>query len=214
MLISDFVTADGTQIVIWRMSEPIEEIMQKFPQLNVYSHHLSTIISEQRKKEFLFSRYLLFRAMGKLPEVAYTDEGKPYLVGEDSHISITHSKDYVAVALNCMHPIGIDLEMRGDRMARLQSRFLSVAELADLAQDEQYLGAHLYWSAKEAIYKLAGKDAVDFRNDIHIHPFDLHDANAVFSAKVIKTNVNYSLMYLVTEHYVFVHACADQTNES
>ena len=182
MLLNDFTTQDGTRILVGRLPDKWEDILVLFPQPQLFADELISRKTEQRKKELLGSRYLLYKALGKQSKVSYTPEGKPYLNMQDAHISISHSKDYVCVAIHPEHEVGIDIECIGTKMKRVKERFLHPTELHDLQSDTDCLKAHLYWSGKEAIYKIAGKDAVDFRASIHIKPFEISDQYATAHA--------------------------------
>ena len=76
-----------------------------------------------------------------------------------------------AVQLDGERAVGIDIEYRSDRVKRIRSRFLAPEEEQniDTAHEEEHL--LVYWCAKEALYKLAGQEEVDFREQLHISPF-------------------------------------------
>ena len=81
--------------------------------------------SQQRRKERLAVRLLLLQA--GITGLAYEESGKPYLV-DGPYISISHSRDWVCVALHDSRPIGIDLECFSDRMLALAQRFMNEEE--------------------------------------------------------------------------------------
>ena len=60
---------------------------------------------------------------------------------------------------------GIDIEYRSDRVKRIRSRFLAPEEEQniDTAHEEEHL--LVYWCAKEALYKLAGRKRWIFANN-------------------------------------------------
>jgi len=135
-----------------------------------------------RLHEILAVRCLLRDMLGEELHICYTAEGAPYLdaipQGYDSvpHLSISHTRGYMAVALNEQRPIGIDIELRGNRVQRVVSHFLQPIELETLhagVGEEQYLLAlHLAWSAKEAAYKVLGRAYYDLQNLTTIEHLD------------------------------------------
>ncbi len=208
MLLHDFTTADGTRILTGGLLGRWEDVLAQFPNPEQLTNELISKKTEHRKLETLGSRFLLYLALGTQVHISYTLEGKPYLNDSNIHISISHSKDYVCVAIHPKHPIGIDLECIGIKMARLRERFLNPQELADLQSDTEHLKAHIYWSGKESIYKVAGQVAVDFRESIHINPFELNESHAHFTAKV--GNAEYDLEAWVNEQFVLTTAKAHE----
>ncbi|MGA4111861.1 4'-phosphopantetheinyl transferase family protein [Ralstonia nicotianae] len=83
--------------------------------------------------------------------------GKPYLIGEALHFSLSHSGDRVAVAV-CRHaPVGVDIEQaRGiachASAARIMHPLDRIAPQCETPED-RFLAA---WSLKEAVAKCTG----------------------------------------------------------
>jgi phosphopantetheinyl transferase len=76
-------------------------------------------------------------------------------------------------------PVGIDIEKPVEKLGRISHRFLNEEEFNDSMGDLRKLC--IYWSGKEAIFKLNGKVGLNFKNDIRIHPFTLHKRDVVKS---------------------------------
>ena len=111
---------------------------------------------------------------GPLPEIRRTKLGKPYFVDCPLHFSISHTKNYVFVALSDKS-IGIDAEeMDRDIKLSLAEKFLSPTEYAQFqnAQDQR-LALLRFWVLKEAAGKCAGQglqlwpNHTDFSLDDH-----------------------------------------------
>ena len=66
----------------------------------------------------------------------------------------------------------ISLWMNRDRVERVRERFMQADELDSLSTDHRLEHLYVYWCGKEALYKITGKPEPDFRNDLHILPFD------------------------------------------
>ena len=121
------------------------------------------ITSPSRRIERLAWRALL-RSLSPLAQVEYLPNGKPKLKNSDKHISVSHCRDCVAVALG-EKPCGVDVERLDRNFSRVAERYLSPSEAA-LAADEHW--AAVVWCAKEALFKMAGREGVDFMRDMQI----------------------------------------------
>lgn len=98
-------------------------------------------------------------------EVSYLPSGKPQIRNSQyQHISVSHSRDYVAVALS-QDPCGVDVERIDRNFEHVKSRYITVAE-SQLSADRRW--AAVVWCAKEALYKYAGREGLDFLRDIVI----------------------------------------------
>lgn len=93
-------------------------------------------------------------------EIRHRDDGAPYIEG-GPYVSVTHCRDFAAVAICEAHPVGIDAEVWRDALRRVAPRFLTEAEMQLTADNAALLRA---WTVKEAVYKIAGAPAYDFRN--------------------------------------------------
>lgn len=106
-------------------------------------------------------------------------DGAPYLPGSDTRISVSHTLGMLVVATLPRTPevdmasfspraaMGIDTETL-DRVVRadLLPRFLNDSELAMVGDDPRR--ALLAWTAKEALYKAARREGLDWRTDMVI----------------------------------------------
>ena len=94
---------------------------------------------------------------GALPEIRRTNLGKPYFVDSPLHFSVSHTKNYVFVALSDK-PIGIDAEEL-DREIKLSlaEKFLSPTEYAQFQNaEDKRLALLRFWVLKEAAGKCEG----------------------------------------------------------
>jgi phosphopantetheine--protein transferase-like protein len=114
--------------------------------------------SESRQRQWLATRALLRATQYKGETILYHENGKPYFAGNNRHISISHTNEYVAIAVSD-YPIGIDIE-RTDRNAYAVAKsFLTEQEIDILTQENNPSKEALYlWSAKEAAFKLASEN--------------------------------------------------------
>lgn len=114
--------------------------------------------------------------------------GAPFLYGDTCRISITHTNHFLAIAslprtpeatlanFSARTAMGIDAEkLDREQVLKIRDRFLNEAELELIPVDD--LEANIKaWTAKEALYKAAMTEGLDFRKDICIEslpPFGL-----------------------------------------
>jgi 4'-phosphopantetheinyl transferase len=87
--------------------------------------------------------------------------GKPKVVGAGLEVSISHSGEWVALALTSGEPVGVDVEeVRAAEVDDLAGIAFSPAELATFAAvpaAERRGAFFTYWSRKEAVLKATGK---------------------------------------------------------
>ena len=108
------------------------------------------------------------------------DKGKPHLSPATAHISISHSGQLAALYMSEAGSCGIDLEVLGDKVLRIEKKFCSAAESESLDRVSHREALHLIWGAKEALYKLYGRKEVDFRTQLFIEPFEPADSGHLF----------------------------------
>jgi Phosphopantetheinyl transferase len=197
----------GGLLGVWRMDESREELLRLYP-AHLRSgavEYLTGIRSERRSIEWLSTRIMLFVLLGEEKIIHNRKDGKPYLDDGTHNISISHTKDYVAILLHETHPVGIDIETRSERVKKIAAKFISEEEYIDPSQKTVH--QLLHWSAKESMFKLMNEQAVDFKQHLHIHRFT-PELNGVISARETKTEQShlFSVHYEVHPHYVLTWA--------
>lgn len=123
----------------------------------------SSFRSEKRKNEFFATRYLRHQVVG-FEHIHYAPNGAPY-INKGIYISISHSKNHVGLAINDKFPIGLDLEWPQDKISTLCKKFMSNEELASCSEKD-ILQLTKHWSGKEALYKLAGRNGIIFKEEL------------------------------------------------
>lgn len=96
--------------------------------------------------------------------IEHRTDGSPVLVDapQELYISVSHSRLCAVVALS-PRPLGIDIEQWRDQLLRVEGKYLNDSEMLFIYTPLDRLTA---WTAKEAIYKLAGQQSLDCRNNI------------------------------------------------
>ena len=57
-------------------------------------------------------------------ELNYNENGKPYLINDSRHISISHSHEKLVVIMNELEETGIDIEIIRDKILNIKHKFL------------------------------------------------------------------------------------------
>lgn len=121
---------------------------------------------------------IIARFFGADAIVGHRDTGAPYLVGrEDISLTVSHSRDYAAVAFSAERTIGVDIEQWREQLLRVAPRVLSESELGVYASSPALLLRA--WTMKEALYKAALTPGLDFRRDIMLPPHPASTAATV-----------------------------------
>lgn len=129
----------------------------------------SKIHNSDKKNEFLGVRNLRNQYNSRL-EIKYLSNGKPVIENGSEHISISHSKNYVAFAV-APYKIGIDIEEIHERILKVKGRFLNQSEL-ELFNLNSLVDLTIAWCAKEALFKLNDDSGIDFKTDLIIKNWD------------------------------------------
>lgn len=119
-------------------------------------------------KSYLMLAELLHENFGlESFEISAGEHGKPYLAEHpDIHFSISHCRSGIAVAVS-NHPIGIDIESFRKVSPSLIDRCMNAQEKASiLASDNMEKEFSIYWTRKEAVFKLLGTGITDNIRDI------------------------------------------------
>lgn len=159
---------ESTLIGVWKIEESREQLLAMLS-CQGWVAHISSIKSESRVLEILAARILLKELIGEEKEVYYTNSGKPFLTDKSFHISVSHTKGYVAVAVNKEKGIGLDIEQISEKIKRVQSRIVSDKEYID--PQNELIHLLLHWSAKEAMFKFIDREGVNFLDNLFVDKF-------------------------------------------
>ena len=192
MPITHKIESEIITILVWKITETLDELIALGGDINTNNH-----TSEKRKKEHLASR-LLGNEICPTNTITYNEFGAPELDTE-KHISISHSKELVAIIIS-YKKTGLDIERISGKSLRLAFKFVSEKNLIKLNKEK----ATLIWCIKEAIYKWHQKGGVDFIKDIIIPEFytEVHGkVTAYFRKKELNLN------YLKINNHYLVYVC-------
>ncbi len=162
-------------------------------------------LNQKREIETKGKQYLINHLLNKEIEIQYDENGKPYLLNEYKHISITHSHDKIAIIINDFEKTGIDIELIRDKILKIKHKFLAESELINAENDPEKL--LIYWGAKESLYKIYGLKEVDFIKNLYINAFiKNHSGTIVGNINMTNFNKSYELAYLKIEEYMLVYS--------
>lgn len=162
-------------------------------------------LTSKREIELAGKLELVKHIAGPNSEIQYDENGKPFLINDSRYISITHSHDKLAIILNTIESTGIDIELIRDKVLRIKHKFLSELELEDAGTDVEKL--IIYWSCKEALYKVYGLKEVDFVKNLFVKPFIKHNLGIIIGKVTMpQFNHQFELNYQKLDDYILVYA--------
>jgi phosphopantetheinyl transferase len=192
---------ETTHFAIWSIEEPLSYFEEEM-------HLLVDIQNEERKIQHLAVRWLLALMMPEIDvaNIKVADNGKPYIPGAGFHFSLSHCKGFAACAISEKSPIGIDIEILHDRIAKVAHKFLEEEEkklVAEVPVANQLNHLGFYWAAKEAMYKQYEKNGIDFSKHFIIHPLKLNkEGNVPAQIKHMDTHKEVQLQYVFKDNFV------------
>lgn len=214
---------ENTAFGIWRIAEE-EHFFSEKTTLEVYERQELEQFKpgSLRRLEWWAARYLLHLLSDsplRLP-LAKDAFSKPFFIGKDSlHCSLSHSNGIVSALIapvNC----GCDIQLRTPKALSLAPRFLSAEELAEInaaGADSRVDLAHVYWTAKESLYKLWGTKNLDFRRDIRV--WDWAEGKALSGkverdGRVLRARLHTEKMALPDHRNMIWTACIEVSKEN
>ncbi len=137
---------------VWSKLETAEQLLPMICLHDADKAVYEQIGNDRRRTEWLTTRIVLRELLNCDTTIGHDADGKPYLIDCDSFISISHSKNMVAVML-AKQNLGIDIEQITARTTKVRHKFLTGNELGWCKTDTEHT---LVWTVKEAAYKLNG----------------------------------------------------------
>lgn len=196
------------EIGLWEIIES-EAYFEDELVLTIEEKELLQEVVEKRRKEWMAGRLLLHKMSGReVREIAEKDEyGKPHLNASPYDISLSHSGRFAAVIASeaCC---GIDIQHLVPKLKKIEKKFMTPEDLARLSEVYYMEQLHVYWGAKEALYKAYGKKKLEFREHIIIEPFEYDVSFGQCRGYVKKDEVHmvFDIRYRLIENYMLVYA--------
>ena len=162
-----------TKILIWEITEPLEELLSKVVLKEKTKLRLNGMKSQIHQRAFLSVR-MLIQEMGFTDyDLHYDQFGKPYFDCHN-HISITHSHHFAAIIIS-HETVGIDMELQREKIIRIADKFVDTEfEYLNPNVLEEYVKKlTVIWGAKEAIFKIRNEKGISFKDHISVNHFNL-----------------------------------------
>lgn len=158
--------------------ELITELLERAHLSGCEAERFAALKGERRRVEWLAARVIAREQFSST--IDYHSTGQPFLRSELSgvlpSISISHTSGCVVMLASGRAVCGVDIE-NVERMAvRLSSKFASGPELEIARVVYKHNAELLVWCAKEALYKMAGVEGLDFKSGMLLVGRDGGDA--------------------------------------
>lgn len=199
---------NNISLAVWQITESHDELQAMLPSEIMTDAELASISHPQKQVEFFCSRLVikyLAHSLGiKYLGIKKDEFGKPYLVGSNWQMSITHTSNYVAAVMHPSEALGMDMEKPSEKLQRIAHKFLSATERTEAENDIEKLC--IYWSAKEALYKLYGKRKVIFNENLFVFPFLKEQNKITGRLKINEIDKEYCIYVEKIDGYILVVA--------
>jgi len=178
---------DDIWVSCWKIGSDELSFLKKNTILSVEEKQfLDNIKLAHKKQEFLAAR-LALQKLCKNQNTNYQgtekdSKNKPFLVNHNYHISISHTKEYAMAMLSKERRVGIDIEKVHQKIQKIALKVFSPAEINFVKNNIAESTA--LWTAKEAVYKLYGKKAVQMNEQITLHKHQESIINQPFSMQL------------------------------
>lgn len=196
------IKGDFWSLGVWRMEESLTALQDELSNTTLFEEATKQFTSLHRQLEWLSVRVLLYHLLHEHKEIGYLPSGKPYLVDGSYHLSISHTKGYVAVILGST-PVGVDIEQYGQRVHKVAHKYMREGETVHPYQADDTWSLLLHWSAKEVMFKCMNTAEVDFRKHLYIEPFVPQEQGS-FNAHEYRTELqqSFKIDYLLHPDFV------------
>ena len=203
-LIYSHKESDDSVIAVWEITESIDELLKSVRLDEDETKTLATFLHSKRKKEWLATRCLLQHLPVYINEtIRYNKDGKPFLSNK-ANISISHSSGYVALIVHEKALVGIDIQTPKTNIKKGSQLFMSPAEQKELGELNSFDKLHIYWCAKEALYKYAGIKELNLYSDLTIDNFSF-EIKGKITGQIKKSNLKIKLNYFYNKFYYLVY---------
>lgn len=164
------------------------------------------IRNEKRLIEWMTIRALLIQLLPDFCDIYYDEHHKPFLKDCTQHLSISHSHHKVAISINDNHNTGIDIQHIVEKIINIREKFLNEKEQKrQSTHNPQDLT--LYWSIKEALFKIYGKNDIFLKENIQVDELNFNNCSgtAIGSIKTANYYSEHSLELKLIDNYVLAY---------
>ena len=191
---------------IWKIEED-DTYFLRLLDLTDLEYEAVMNLKGRRKTEWLASRWCwntLAKDHNHGP-IVKNQYGKPCIQDSLWHMSISHTHKYTAV-ITAPLLVGIDIQTKVAKITRLADKFLNEVELDQVQLSASPLDhLHVYWGAKESLYKAWGRREVDFKKHLFIDSFN-PESGATKGFLNKDGIIEFDIRFEIKNAYVFVYA--------
>ena len=203
------------RIGLWQIGEPETWFLNALRLFGEEEEMLSKI-NGQRRTEWLAGRMLAHRLSGHLHRhpCLNAPSGKPFFSGDvRTKLSLSHSSGMAAAFVSDHFRIGIDVQKIVRKIDKIAPRFMTPEEIACLDNHNRIEHIHVFWGAKESLYKADGRQRLDLRRHIRILPFSLNQNGGEIQGIVTagQSTAYFTIQYECLGDYMLVY-CYESVN--
>ena len=195
-----------TQILVWKITESFEELLQHVVLKEKTQLRLDGMKSELHQRAFLSVRMLLKELGYTDSELHYDEFGKPYF-HDGKHISITHSHQFSAIIISDK-TVGIDIEMQREKIIRIADKFCDCEfQFLEPEKIQEYIRKlTVIWGVKESIFKIRNEKGISFKDHIQVSPFEIGEKVSTAILEFENLKQPFSIYFEEIENFTLVYA--------
>ena len=201
------IATPQSRVGVWHIEESPAFFLEH---LSLSEKEQSTFaaLTPRKQIQWLASRYALDLIVDhhERIETGAMPTGKPYLVGRNDEISLSHSEEYVA-AMTGRVPVGVDIQKCKEKILQLEHKFARPSESAQIDRKEPVLHLHILWGAKEVLYKIYSLKKLNFLTHLSVDLPGKLSEKGDFTGVVRNglTEIRCALEYRILEEFVLVY---------
>lgn len=183
-----------------------DEMFRFLKSKRINMSHLENLSNEARRAEWMFIREIVCKTMPSNEDILYDEHRKPSFKESSHYLSISHSKDRVAISIDKKYETGIDLQFITDKIIRIKSKFLN--EVEHSATEVNPTELTCYWSIKEALFKIYGKKDAFLKENFEVREFNF-DGNKGSAIGITQVDDYYSMQpmeFIKLDNYVLAYS--------
>ena len=199
--LKEFIIKEKTKIKLWKvMMGELNTKELNSDEKNLLELKKSNILREQ----FLATRKLLALENSDY-KITYDIHGKP-LLNSNYNISISHSHEIAALAISDNSNIGIDVQLKENKIFNIQNKFLNKYEKSNIGDDPTVDILTMVWTSKESIYKAVGLKGISFSKNIKIDKVIEKDKIGIGYYINGTEKVKFDLKFFYVDEYTICYA--------
>ena len=197
----EFIISEKTKIKLWKVITG--ELNPE--ELNNDDKELLKL----RKSNFLREQFLAIRKILTLEnsdyKITYNLDGKPSL-NTEYNISISHSHEIAAIAISDNCKIGLDVQLKENKILNIRNKFLHKSEILNIGEDPSIDILTMIWTSKESIYKAIGLKGISFSKNIKIDKVTEKDKTGKGYYINGTEKVKFELRFFYLDEYIVCYA--------